>query len=65
MDKKDAMALMRLLSALESLIIAWGIPKERYIPDYLLDQIAESVESLEKEILSEPGYGTVPDSQRF
>jgi hypothetical protein len=51
MDKKDAMALMRLLSALESLIMAWGMTKERSIPDYLLEQIADSVEALEKEIL--------------
>jgi hypothetical protein len=65
MDKKDAMALMRLLSALESLIMAWGMTKERNIPDYLLEQIADSVEALEKEILSEASYGRVPDNQRL
>ena len=50
MDKKDLLALMRLLSALES----WSLSAERTLPDYLHDDLSRMVTLLEAEILKEP-----------
>ena len=50
MTKPEMLALMRLLSALES----WGMThKEMRLPDYLLEDIANHVERLEKYILEQ------------
>ena len=46
MSKQELLQMMRLLSALESLMLT----KER-VPDYLLEQLTEMVEILEREIL--------------
>jgi hypothetical protein len=46
MNKQELLRMMRLLSALESLMLT----KER-VPDYLLEQLAEMVDILEREIL--------------
>jgi hypothetical protein len=46
MTKQELLRMMRLLSALESLMLT----KER-VPDYLLEQLTEMVEILEREIL--------------
>ena len=46
MTKLELLQMMRLLSALESVMIA----KER-VPDYLLEQLHAMVEILEREIL--------------
>jgi hypothetical protein len=46
MTKPELLQMMRLLSALESLMLT----KER-VPDYLLEQLTEMVEILEREIL--------------
>lgn len=46
MTKQELLQMMRLLSALESLMLT----KER-VPDYLLEQLTEMVEILEREIL--------------
>jgi hypothetical protein len=46
MNKQELLRMMRLLSALESLMLT----KER-VPDYLLEQLTEMVEILEREIL--------------
>ena len=50
MDKKDLLALMRLLSALES----WGFSSGTRLPDYLHDDLCRMVTLLEGEILKEP-----------
>jgi len=50
MDKKDLLALMRLLSALES----WGFSSGNRLPDYLHDDLSRMVTLLEGEILKEP-----------
>jgi len=50
MDKKDLLALMRLLSALES----WSFSVGQMLPDYLLDDLAKFTSLLESEILKEP-----------
>lgn len=50
MDKKDLLALMRLLSALES----WGFSSGNRLPDYLHDDLCRMVELLEGEILKGP-----------
>jgi hypothetical protein len=44
--KQELLRMMRLLSALESVMLT----KER-VPDYLLDQLQEMVDVLEREIL--------------
>ena len=49
MDKKDLLALMRLLSALES----WSFSVGQMLPDYLLDDLAKFTSLLESEILKE------------
>jgi len=46
MTKPQLLQMMRLLSALESVMLT----KER-VPDYLLEQLTEMVEILEREIL--------------
>jgi len=46
MTKPELLQMMRLLSALESVMIS----KDR-VPDYLLDQLHSMVEVLEREIL--------------
>lgn len=46
MNKQELLRMMRLLSALESLMLT----KER-VPDYLLEQLTEMVDILEREIL--------------
>ena len=50
MNKKEMLDLLRLLSALES----WAMSdKDRSLPDYLHDQLTESVELLATRILGE------------
>ena len=49
MDKKDLLALMRLLSALES----WSFSVGQMLPDYLLDDLAKFTSLLEDQILKE------------
>lgn len=50
MTKPELLSLMRLLSALES----WGFANKTLLPDYLQDQLHESIQALEREILT-PG----------
>ena len=50
MDKKELLALMRLLSALES----WGLSSGNILPDYLHDDLRSMVKWLEEQILKEP-----------
>ena len=50
MDKKDLLALMRLLSALES----WSFSAGQRLPDYLLDDLNKFTSLLEAEILKGP-----------
>ena len=47
MTTKDLLALMRLLSALES----WGFSTSNRFPDYLHDDLCRMVQKLEDEIL--------------
>lgn len=47
MTTKDLLALMRLLSALES----WGVSTSNRFPDYLHDDLCSMVQKLEDEIL--------------
>ena len=49
MDKKDLLALMRLLSALES----WSFSAGQRLPDYLLDEVSRMTGLLEDDILKE------------
>ena len=49
-EKKDLLALMRLLSALES----WSFSAGQRLPDYLLDDLNKFTSLLEGEILKEP-----------
>jgi hypothetical protein len=46
MTKAEMLAMMRLLSAMESAMLAKGV-----MPEYLIDQVSEMVEVLEREIL--------------
>ncbi len=46
MNKQELLRMMRLLSGLESVMLT----KER-VPDYLLEQLNEMVDILEREIL--------------
>lgn len=48
MNKQELLRLMRLLSSLESLMLA---RRERDLPDYLHDELSEMVSVLEREIL--------------
>ena len=50
MSKKDLLALMRLLSALES----WSFTAGQRLPDYLLDDLNRMTGLIEVEILKEP-----------
>lgn len=50
MDKKELLALMRLLSALES----WSFTAGQRLPDYLLDDLNRMTGLIEVEILKEP-----------
>lgn len=47
MTKDELLKLMRLLSALEAL----GMMRDRTTPDYLLEDLAQCVSILEREIL--------------
>jgi len=49
MTKREMLRLMRLLSALESLVIYRKIGEP--VPVYLFDELSKCVEMLEKEIL--------------
>lgn len=49
MTKPEMLALMRLLSSLES----WAMCQAKLPPDYLLEDIASHVALLEREILKE------------
>lgn len=49
-EKKDMLAMMRLLSALES----WSFSAGQRLPDYLLDDLNKFTSLLEGEILKEP-----------
>ena len=49
MDKKDLLAMMRLLSALES----WSFSAGQRLPDYLLDDLNRMTGLIEVEILKE------------
>lgn len=49
MDKKELLALMRLLSALES----WSFSTGQRLPDYLLEDLNKFTLLLETEILKE------------
>lgn len=49
MSKKELLAMMRLLSALES----WGFSSGNRLPDYLHDDLCRMVTWLEAEILKE------------
>lgn len=46
MTKQELLRMMRLLSTLESIMLTKG-----RVPDYLLEQLTEMVEILEREIL--------------
>ena len=46
-DKLFALAILRLLSALES----WAMAQQTKLPEYLLDSIGSICDRLEKEIL--------------
>lgn len=47
MTPSDLLAIMRLLSAMES----WSFAQGKPLPDYLLEQVGNAVEKLEAEIL--------------
>ena len=50
MNKKEMLDLLRLLSALES----WALSRQSHVlPDYLHDQLVESVELLATRVLGE------------
>lgn len=53
MTRAELLALMRLLSALES----WSFSVGKVMPDYLHDDLCRLVTRLEEEILKEPGNG--------
>ena len=47
MTRVEALEIIKLLSALES----WSFSLKERLPTYLIDQIAASIEVLEKEVL--------------
>ena len=47
MTQKQALELIKLLSAIES----WSFANGHKMPDYLYDHICEAMEILEKEVL--------------
>jgi len=49
MTKADLLAIMRLLSALES----WGFAQGTRLPDYLHESLGDALEKIESEILKE------------
>lgn len=49
MSKPDLLALMRLLSALES----WSFSERKTLPDYLHEELSRLVTKLEAEILKD------------
>ena len=49
MSKPDLLALMRLLSALES----WSFSENKRLPCFLHDELSRLVDALEAEILKE------------
>lgn len=49
MNRADALAMIRLLSAIES----WGMAQNAPLPDYLHDQLHATLESLEAIVLGE------------
>jgi hypothetical protein len=58
MTKEEALAAIKLLSALES----WAFSQSTRIPDYLVEDIQRSMEVLERIVLDKPQekytYGT-------
>ena len=46
MTKPEMLAMMRLLSAMESAMLAKGV-----MPDYLLEDVTKMIDVLEREIL--------------
>ena len=49
MTKEEMLKMMRLLSALESLLLART--EHKHVPDYLLEHLVEMVDILERDIL--------------
>jgi hypothetical protein len=49
MNRADALAMIRLLSAVES----WAMAQQAPLPDYLHDQLHAALESLEVIVLGE------------
>jgi hypothetical protein len=49
MTKQEYLDIVRLLSALEVLIMSWS--KDKPIPDYIYEQLGNVLVKLEKEIL--------------
>ncbi len=49
MTKQEAVAAIKLLSALES----WAFSQQNRLPDYLVDDIQRSLEVLERIVLEE------------
>jgi len=47
MTKQQALDILLLLSALES----WGFSNKQMFPDYLHERLADTMASLEKEVL--------------
>ncbi len=50
MTKQEALAAIKLLSAMES----WAFSNENLIPDYLHEDLQKSMEVLERIVLGEP-----------
>jgi hypothetical protein len=50
MTKEEALAAIKLLSALES----WAFSQQSRLPDYLVDDIQRSMSVLERVILEKP-----------
>ena len=50
MTKEEALAAIKLLSALES----WAFSQSTRIPDYLVDDIQRSIEVLDRIVLEKP-----------
>lgn len=50
MTKEEALAAIKLLSALES----WAFSQSTRIPDYLVDDIQRSIEVLDRIVLNKP-----------
>lgn len=47
MTKAEHLEIIKLLSALES----WSFAEGKRLPDYLIEQLNESIEKLSKEVL--------------